>query len=475
MAKKSAKEHSAPNKDPRRSIPRVDELLEIYHATPRTINRERALEIAREVQADARAEKLGRFSDFSADDLAARVREEYTQRLGNTQPSSLTTVLNATGVIIHTNLGRAPLSTAAQEALIQASGYVDVEMDLDSGRRSSTRGKAASQALVWALGTPAAEDALIVGNGAGALMLAATALCGIGGQIIISRGELIEIGAGFRLPELIEATGVKLIEVGATNRTHLADYAKALEQHGTTSGSAPGSATSRTAIFKVHPSNYRVAGFHAEVGLKELRTLADEYAIPLIADVGSGLLHPEPRLPQEPDMASALNDGADLVIASGDKLFGGPQAGLIAGNKSYVQALRQHPLARAVRVDKLTLAAIEATIYGRDTAPVLQALRSDPEELHRRTEKLAADVGVGEVIEHEGRVGGGGAPEYPLPGWALALPAGLSAPLRQPTDPDTAVVVAREYQGHTLIDLRCVPEEEDAAIADALKNILDKL
>lgn len=471
MAKKSAKEHSAPNKDPRRSIPRVDELLEIYHATPSKINRERALEIAREVQADARAEELGRFSELSADDVAARVREEYTQRLGNTQLSSLTAVLNATGVIIHTNLGRAPLSNAAQEALTQASGYVDVEMDLDSGRRSSTRGKAASQALVWALGTPAAEDALIVGNGAGALMLAATALCGIGGQIIISRGELIEIGAGFRLPELIEATGVKLIEVGATNRTHLADYATALEQHGTT----PGSATTRTAIFKVHPSNYRVAGFHAEVGLKELRTLADEYAIPLIADVGSGLLHPEPRLPQEPDMASALKDGADLVIASGDKLFGGPQAGLIAGKESYVQALRQHPLARAVRVDKLTLAAIEATIYGRDTAPVLEALRSDPEELRRRTEKLAADVGVGEVIEHEGRVGGGGAPEYPLPGWALALPAGMSAPLRQPTDPDTAVVVAREYQGHTLIDLRCVPEEEDAAIADALKNILDKL
>ncbi|KAA8723787.1 L-seryl-tRNA(Sec) selenium transferase [Corynebacterium spheniscorum] len=471
MAKKFAKEHSAPNKDPRRSIPRVDELLEIYHATPSKINRERALEIAREVQADARAETPGRFSELSADDLAARVREEYAQRLGNTQPSSLTAVLNATGVIIHTNLGRAPLSNAAQEALIQASGYVDVEMDLDSGRRSSTRGKAPSQALVWALGTPAAEDALIVGNGAGALMLAATALCGIGGQIIISRGELIEIGAGFRLPELIEATGAKLIEVGATNRTHLADYAKALEQHGTTTGSA----TTRTAIFKVHPSNYRVAGFHAEVGLKELRTLADEYAIPLITDVGSGLLHPEPRLPQEPDMASALKDGADLVIASGDKLFGGPQAGLIAGKKSYVQALRQHPLARAVRVDKLTLAAIEATIYGHDTAPVLQALRSDPEELRRRTEKLAADVGVGEVIEHEGRVGGGGAPEYPLPGWALALPAGLSALLRQPTDPDTAVVVAREYQGHTLIDLRCVPEEEDAAVADALKTILDKL
>lgn len=470
MSKKSAKTHSAPTTDPRRLIPRVDELLEIYHATPSTINRERALEIAREVQADARAEKLGRFSEFSADDLAARVREEYARRLGNTQPSSLTAVLNATGVIIHTNLGRAPLSNAAQEALIQASGYVDVEMDLDSGRRSSTRGKAASQALVWALGTPAAEDALIVGNGAGALMLAATALCGIGGQIIISRGELIEIGAGFRLPELIEATGVKLIEVGATNRTHLADYAKALEQHGTASGT-----TTRTAIFKVHPSNYRVAGFHAEVGLKELRTLADEYAIPLIADVGSGLLHPEPRLPQEPDMASALQDGADLVIASGDKLFGGPQAGLIAGKKSYVQALRQHPLARAVRVDKLTLAAIEATLYGHDTAPVLQALRSDPEELRRRTEKVAADIGVGEVIKHEGRVGGGGAPEYPLPGWALALPAGLSAPLRQPTDPDTAVVVAREYQGHTLIDLRCVPEEEDAAIADALKNILDKL
>lgn len=475
MSKKSAKTHSASTTDPRRLIPRVDELLEIYQHTPTTsINRERALTIAREVQADACAGALGELNPAEPETISTRVREEYAARIAATRPSSLTPVLNATGVIIHTNLGRAPLSHAAQEALIQASGYVDVEMDLDSGRRSSTRGKAASQALVGALGTAAAEDALIVGNGAGALMLAATALCGIGGKIIISRGELIEIGAGFRLPELIEATGVELIEVGATNRTHLADYTKALEQQGTTSGTTSGSA-SRTAIFKVHPSNYRVEGFHTEVGLKELRTLADEYAIPLIADVGSGLLHPEPRLPQEPDMASALQDGADLVIASGDKLFGGPQAGLIAGKKSYVQALRQHPLARAVRVDKLTLAAIEATLYGHDTAPVLQALRSDPEELRRRTEKLAADIGVGEVIKHEGRVGGGGAPEYPLPGWALALPAGLSAPLRQPTDPDTAVVVAREYQGHTLIDLRCVPEEEDAAIADALKNILDKL
>lgn len=471
MSKKSAKTHSAPTTDPRRLIPRVDELLEIYQHTPTTsINRERALTIAREVQADARAGALGELNPAEPETIATRVREEYAARIAATRPSSLTPVLNATGVIIHTNLGRAPLSRPAQEALIQASGYVDVEMDLDSGRRSSTRGKAASQALVWALGTPAAEDALIVGNGAGALMLAATALCGIGGKIIISRGELIEIGAGFRLPELIEATGVELIEVGATNRTHLADYTKALEQQGATSGSA-----TRTAIFKVHPSNYRVEGFHTEVGLKELRTLADEYAIPLIADVGSGLLHPEPLLPQEPDMASALNHGADLVIASGDKLFGGPQAGLIAGKKSYVHTLRTHPLARAVRVDKLTLAAIEASIYGRDTAPVLQALRTDPEELRQRTEKLAADVGVGEVIEHQGRVGGGGAPEYPLPGWALALPAGLSAPLRQPTTPGTAVVVAREYHGRTLIDLRCIPVEEDAALVGALKNILDKL
>ena len=425
--------------DQRRSIPATDALL----ALPAVLRaRERLSDaviraIITAVQASARD------GDLRGDEVEDAVEQAVSTRL----PLSLRPVLNATGVIVHTNLGRAPLSEDARAALQTASGYVDVEMDLRTGRRSS-RGSAAREALLEAC--PAAEDALIVNNGAAALLLAVTAYCDPG-ELIVSRGELIEIGAGFRLPDLMESTGARIREVGTTNRTHLDDYAQAVTK-------------STGCILKVHPSNFRVHGFTSGVDIAALRGLADEQGLPLIADLGSGLLRPDPLLADEPDIDSALRAGADLVIASGDKLLGGPQAGLLLGRRDAIRALARHPLARAVRSDKLTLAALEATVRGGAT-PVHAALHIDATRLRERTERLAARVGA-TMVPHDGRVGGGGAPGVPLPGWAVELPEKLADPLRR-NDP---AVVARVHGGHCLVDLRCVPEEDDERLIAAVQR-----
>lgn len=421
--------------DPRRRIPRTDALIEAVadidaanHAVKAAIST---------AQNEARALKI------TPEEVEGRVR----QLLGN---KSLKPVLNATGVVVHTNIGRAPLSTAAQEALINASGYADVEMDLERGVRSKSRGAGAIKALLNAV--PAAEDALVVNNGAAALLLATTALAE-NQEVIISRGELIEIGAGFRLPELIESARVELKEIGATNRTHPADYERAIN-------------TRTGAILKVHPSNFRISGFTSSVGVEQLREIADQHSVSLIVDLGSGLLHPDPVLPEEPSISEQLEAGADVVIASGDKLLGGPQAGLLLGKAETIARLKKHPLARAVRVDKLTLAALEATVAGPQT-PVEKALHLDPQVLKQRTQALQAAVGVGEVVLHDGRVGGGGAPGYPLEGWALRLPEEWAKPLRT----GEPVVLGRVHENGLLIDLRCIPESEDETIAQALRKV----
>ena len=431
------------DQDPRRGIPRTDALL----ALPAVIEAGRRLSdtVIRTIVADTQA--AAREGRLPVADVPGEVeRAVRTHRAG-----SLTPVLNATGVIVHTNLGRAPLSDAAVRAVRDAAGYVDVELDLHNGRRSA-RGTGARDALRRAC--PAAEDALIVNNGAAAVLLAVTALAGTK-EVVVSRGELIEIGAGFRLPDLMQTTGARLREVGTTNRTHLPDDARAV--------------TERTGcLLKVHTSNYRIQGFTAEVGLAALRGLADEHGLPLIADLGSGLLVPDPLLPDEPDADSALRAGADVVIASGDKLFGGPQAGILLGRRAVIDAMARHPLARAVRTDKLTLAALEATLRGGEP-PVRAALHAEPRRLRERAERLAAQVG-GRVVPHDGRVGGGGAPGVPLPGWAVELPEELAERLRL----GTPSVVARVHGGRCLIDPRCVPEEADeqltAAVLDALNH-----
>jgi len=353
--------------------------------------------------------------------------------------SSLREVLNATGVVLHTNLGRAPLSPAAVQAVVAASGYVDVEYDVTTGVRAA-RGRGALQALRDAV--PAAGQVAVVNNGAAALVLATTALAA-GREVLVSRGEMVEIGDGFRLPDLIASTGALLREVGTTNRTRLGDYAQAV-----------GSQTA--CVLKVHPSNFRVEGFTGAVEVAELTQLG----LPVIADVGSGLLAPDPLLPDEPDAATALVAGAAVVTCSGDKLLGGPQAGLLLGRAEVVERLRRHPLYRALRCDKTTLAALEATLRG-PVSPAWQALRATG--LRERAVALADAVG-GLVVPSDGAVGGGGAPGVLLPGWAVALPPAYAEALRL----GTPSVVGRVADGHCLLDLRCVPPADDVRVRDAV-------
>jgi L-seryl-tRNA(Ser) seleniumtransferase len=362
--------------------------------------------------------------------------------------AALTPVINATGVLVHTNLGRAPLSAAAVDALAAAAGYCDVEFDLASGARAR-RGAGALDALARAV--PAAGAVAVVNNNAAALVLAATALSGPDAdEIVISRGELIEIGDRFRLPDLLVSTGARLREVGTTNRTALEDYATAVGP--------------RTAfILKVHPSNFRIEGFTAAVEVSRLAGLGP----PVVFDIGSGLLAPHPLLPDEPSAATALRDGAALVTASGDKLLGGPQAGLLLGQADLVRRLTRHPLARALRVDKLTLAALEATLAG-PPPPVAAALAADPASLFSRAERVVARlVPAGldaRAVAAKAAVGGGGAPGVELESAAVSLPESLTVPLRA----GEPAVVGRLEGGRLLLDLRSVPPGDDDALMTAI-------
>lgn len=430
--------------DPRRLIPRTDQLLTL--PAVRDASTRLGDHVVRGIVLAAQDRARG--GELAPDAVAATVVAALAARTA----TSLRPVLNATGVVVHTNLGRAPLSQAAVEALISASGYVDVELDLTTGTRSQ-RGVEVRAALLAAC--PAAEAALVVNNGAAALVLATTALAA-GREVVVSRGELIEIGAGFRLPDLIASTGARLREVGTTNRTHLRDYADALDPQ-------------TGCVLKVHPSNFRVDGFTAFVSLAELSAVTAANGVPLVADLGSGLLATDPLLPDEPDAATALADGADVVTGSGDKLLGGPQAGVVLGRADVVARMASHPLARAVRADKLTLAALEATVCG-GSAPVTQALHADSSRLRTRAERLATAVGAS-IVAHDGRVGGGGAPGVLLPGWAVRLPEAAAALLRA-GDP---AVLPRVHDGACLLDLRCVPEADDDRLLAAVFTALGAL
>ncbi|GAB3492175.1 L-seryl-tRNA(Sec) selenium transferase [Flexivirga lutea] len=428
------------SQDPRSRIPRTDTLL----ASPLVTAAAAHLGADTVRRLVVAAQDRARRGEIDPEQVPAAL--EASLRGGATQ---LRPVINATGVVIHTNLGRAPLSPAAVEAIRAAAGYVDVEIALATGKRSR-RGTAARAALLAAC--PAAEEALVVNNGAAALVLATTALAQ-DAEIIVSRGELVEIGAGFRLPDLIASTGARLREVGTTNRTHLRDYADAI-------GAGTG------AILKVHPSNFRVDGFTSAAPVDALHDLALQHDVPLVVDLGSGLLAPDALIPDEPDATTTLVAGADVVTASGDKLLGGPQAGIALGRKAFLDRMAKHPLARAVRADKLALAALEATLRGPHP-PTTEALHADADRLRSRAEALAAAVG-GVVIAHDGRVGGGGAPGVPLPGWAVALPENLATALRL-GDP---AVLPRIHGGQCLIDLRCVPESDDERLTVAVRAAL---
>jgi len=300
-----------------------------------------------------------------------------------------------------------------------------------------------------AAAVPDAEAVHVVNNAAAALVLVATALAD-NREIIVSRGELIEIGDGFRLPDILTAAGARLVEVGTTNRTVTDDYRSAI--------------TGDTGfVLKVHPSNFVVTGFTTDASVDELAGLG----VPVVADIGSGLLHPHPLLPTEPDATTSLRAGADLVIASGDKLLGGPQAGLILGRRDLVETVRRHPMARALRVDKLRLAALEATLRDPRT-PVDDALRLDADALMQRCRSLAEEIAAAgvdvDVVPSVGVVGGGGAPGVELPGWALALPESFAAALRS----GEPCVVGRVEDGRCLLDLRCVSADDDASVLKAV-------
>jgi L-seryl-tRNA(Ser) seleniumtransferase len=440
--------------DSRRRIPRTDTLLAQPPFTE-AVGRLGAALVKEAITAAQDRARRGEIAPEDVPDLAAGLL-----------PASATTlrpVINATGVLLHTNLGRAPLSAAARAALAASAGCTDVEFDLATGQRAR-RGRGALDALRAAC--PQAEDVHIVNNNAAALVLAATALAR-DREIIVSRGEMVEIGDGFRLPDLLASTGARLREVGTTNRTTVADYAAAI---GPDTGF----------ILKVHPSNFRILGFTSEATIAELAAIGpaemaagtgapgrEPGPVPVVADIGSGLLTPEPVLPGEPDAATALASGAALVTASGDKLLGGPQAGLLLGRAGLIAKLRRHPLARALRVDKLTLAALEATLRGPAT-PTATALHEPVERLRERAGRLAADlVRAGldaRATASDAVVGGGGAPGVRLPSAAVSLPARLAGSLRKSSPP----VAGRVEDGRLLLDLRTVDPADDRVLRAAV-------
>ena len=448
--------------DPRRALPSVDRLLRepavcaLFEHAPRNA----VVAAVREALDAARTRRAGPPDDWGAD-----VRE----RLAARTVRSLHPVLNATGVVLHTNLGRAPLAAAAVRAMAEiAAGYSNLEIDLHSGARGS-RSDHARTLLAELAGT---ADALVVNNAAGALVLALNAHAA-GREVLISRGELIEIGGSFRIPDILERSGARLREVGTTNRTHLDDYRAAL---GPDTG----------AVLTVHRSNFEQRGFVTTPDPAGLATLAHDAGVPYLYDVGSGLLLDLAPwgLTGEPRVADGAAAGADLVIFSGDKLLGGPQAGCLAGGAAPVAGCRRNPLARALRADKLTLAALEATLalYAEPATavrevPVLAMLTADPRQLRARAEQLAAAAPTelrAELRAGESAVGGGAFPTARLATTLVALdpgplgPDGLALRLRvgQPA------IIARVADGRVLLDPRTLPADATPAIAAALAAAL---
>jgi L-seryl-tRNA(Ser) seleniumtransferase len=406
-----------------------------------------AVAVARAELAERRAELLTGAQDEV--DLVSRARARLRP--------SLRRVLNATGVVVHTNLGRAPLAAEAQAAVARAAqGYASLELDLREGERMSRHDHVAG--LLREL--TGAEAAAVVNNCAAAVLLAVSALAGPGREVVVSRGQLIEIGGGFRLPEVIAQAGAQLVEVGTTNRARPSDYETAI--------------TPETgAILRAHPSNFRLVGFVEEVGIEALCALAP----PVIDDVGSGVLVDDlALLAGEPPVRRSVRAGAALVAFSGDKLLGGPQAGILVGTEGAIAACREHPLARAVRIDKLSLAALEATLalyrdpeLARRELPVLAMLTLDDGELGARAERLAAATG-GEIVSAAGRVGGGALPLLELRGPAVALdpgPAGATALAAKLRAGDPAVV-GRIERERVLLDPRTLAADELDATAAAV-------
>jgi L-seryl-tRNA(Ser) seleniumtransferase len=390
----------------------------------------------------------------------ASLRDAARAKVADLERGSLRRVINATGVILHTNLGRAPLAPEAAAAAAEiAAGYSNLELRLGDGQRGSRDDH--MEPLIQEL--TGAEAAIAVNNNAAAVLLALRALAE-GGEVIISRGQLVEIGGSFRIPEIMEASGVRLVEVGTTNRTRLSDYEAAI---------GPRTA----ALMAVHQSNFRTVGFVQEVSIRELAGLADERGIPLIDDLGSGALE---GIGDEPSIAERLRSGSSLVCFSADKLLGGPQAGILAGRVDTVDRCRRHPLARALRLDKLQVAALAASLRlyrdrGSDSLPALTMLRAGREALERRARAIAEHVGDAARVERgESRAGGGSLPLTRLEGPVCAVSPGpvgadsLLARLRQADPP----VIARIERGRVILDPRTMTDAEADSAGEAARAAL---
>jgi len=429
-----------------RDLPSVDELA--AHRLLQDAPRGLAVAAARSSLARARDEIL---AGQEPGDLAERALAELTAA---TQPR-LRRVVNATGVIVHTNLGRAPLGASALERVVEVgASYSNLEYDLEEGGRGSRQAHLAG--LLRRL--TRAEDALVVNNNAAAVMLALAALAE-NREVLVSRGELIEIGDGFRIPDVLARSGARLVEVGTTNRTRAADYERAI---------GPETAV----LLRVHQSNFRVVGFTERPTTEALAAVATDAGLPLVDDLGSGVLVASNSLllADEPSARESLEAGADLVCFSGDKLLGGPQAGILVGRADLVERLRRHPLQRALRADKLTLAALEGTLTpyldperALREVPVLQMLVEPVEGIRARAERLAAAVD-GEVERTVARVGGGALPLAELPSFACAVEESLAAPLRTGTPPVVAIV----RDGRTLLDCRTISDDDLDEVAAAV-------
>jgi L-seryl-tRNA(Ser) seleniumtransferase len=450
--------------DTRRALPSVSSLLEsdgvraLLERSPRSVV----------VDAIRRTIDAARSSPASAPASDRAWADAIEAAVGAAERPSLRRVINGTGVVLHTNLGRAPLASAAIDAVVRvASGFSNLEYDLDAGARGSRYVHCA--ALLREL--TGAEDALVVNNCAAALVLVLNTFAE-GRDALLSRGELIEIGGSFRIPEIMSKSGARLMEVGTTNRTHLDDYRRAASD-------------STGIVVKVHRSNFAVAGFVAEAPTTELGALATELGVPLLHDLGSGLLVSleEFGLRGEPTARDALRAGgpATIVTMSGDKLLGGPQAGIIVGPRAAIDRVRKNPLTRSYRVDKLTLAALEATLaLYRDPArarreiPALAQLTCPLDDLRRRAERLRGElrglrVNVGDV---EASVGGGAFPTARIPSIALAVDesaAGSAASIEGRLRGSDPPLIARVMDGRVLIDLRTVLPSEDADVAAAVR------
>ena len=446
-----------------RKIPKVDELLRSPDLAETVAEYgERAVTEAIRAELDALRQGILSGGICALPELSVLCQQIAKRAQGDSLPS-FRRVINGTGIILHTNLGRACLSEKAAKAVYEASkAYSNLGYDLETGKRGSSYSHV--EGILCRL--TGAESALVVNNNAAAVLLVLSALTK-GGQVVVSRGELVEIGGSFRIPEIMESCGAQLKEVGATNKTHLRDYENAITEN-------------TKALMKVHTSNYRIIGFSETPALSDLVELGHQHKLPVIEDLGSGCLLDLHRfgVHDEPSVQDSLKAGVDVVSFSGDKLLGGPQAGIILGKKKYLDILKKHPLNRAMRVDKMTLAALEATLQSyekgcEEEIPVIGMLAATRDVLLEKAETLAFllhAAGIeAEIIPTEGRVGGGSVPNHALPSYAVAFCGNvneLEEKLRLGLQP----IIGRIHEGKFLLDVRTLFEEDFPTIVEALKE-----